>query len=197
MGPYTANPPLAALSEQVVCREMIFAASATTRGASNKGQNIANIDYAIGVLGGGRGKGGYQVPQSCSPQLSAEPRLGAGLGEISLSPLAHWIARIDQERDFRGARNNFPEDFAVAIILAIALLAWENTTHVPSNPGPSGTPGSTARDQDPPVRLFVLALNAGSLQCVEKGKTAFPITVKPGAAPRRLRRCWPNENGAE
>ena len=47
------------------------------------------------------------------------------------------------------------------------------------------------------VRLFVLALNAGSLQCVEKGKTAFPITVKPGAAPRRLRRCWPNENGAE
>jgi hypothetical protein len=26
---------------------------------------------------------------------------------------------------------------AVAIILAIAVLAWENTTHVPSNPGPS------------------------------------------------------------
>jgi len=39
---------------------------------------------------------------------------------------------------------------AVAIILAIAVLAWENTTHVPSNPGPSGTPGSTTRDQTPP-----------------------------------------------
>jgi cell division protein FtsN len=39
---------------------------------------------------------------------------------------------------------------AVAVILAIAALAWENTTHVPSNPGPSGTPGSTVRDQTPP-----------------------------------------------
>jgi hypothetical protein len=39
---------------------------------------------------------------------------------------------------------------AAAIILAIAALAWENTTHVPSNPGPSGTPGSTVRDQTPP-----------------------------------------------
>jgi hypothetical protein len=39
---------------------------------------------------------------------------------------------------------------AVAIILAIAALAWDNTTHVPSNPGPSGTPGSTVRDQTPP-----------------------------------------------
>jgi hypothetical protein len=39
---------------------------------------------------------------------------------------------------------------AVAIILAIAALAWENTSHVPSNPGPSGTPGSTVRDETPP-----------------------------------------------
>jgi hypothetical protein len=39
---------------------------------------------------------------------------------------------------------------AVVIILAIAALAWESITHVPSNPGPSGTPGSTVRDQTPP-----------------------------------------------
>ena len=47
------------------------------------------------------------------------------------------------------------------------------------------------------VRLFVLALNAGSLQRVENGQDRFPRTVKPGTAPRRLRRSWPNENGAE
>jgi hypothetical protein len=45
------------------------------------------------------------------------------------------------------------------------------------------------------VRLFVPALNAGSLQRVENGQDRFPSTVKPGAAPGRLRRCWPNENG--
>jgi hypothetical protein len=39
---------------------------------------------------------------------------------------------------------------AAAIVLAIAALAWENITHVPSNPGPSGTAGSTVRDQTPP-----------------------------------------------
>ena len=39
---------------------------------------------------------------------------------------------------------------AGAIILAIAALAWENTAHVPINPGPSGTPGSTVQDQTPP-----------------------------------------------
>lgn len=41
---------------------------------------------------------------------------------------------------------------AVALILAVAILTggpW-NTTHVPSNPGPSGTPGSTAVNQTPP-----------------------------------------------
>ena len=40
----------------------------------------------------------------------------------------------------------------VAIVLALAILTggpW-NTGHVASNPGPSGTPGSTAVDQTPP-----------------------------------------------
>jgi hypothetical protein len=36
-----------------------------------------------------------------------------------------------------------------AFVLALAILAW-NTAHVASNPGPSGTPGSTAVDQTPP-----------------------------------------------
>jgi hypothetical protein len=41
---------------------------------------------------------------------------------------------------------------AVAFILAVAILTWGpgNITHVPPNPGPSGTPGSTTLDQTPP-----------------------------------------------
>jgi hypothetical protein len=40
----------------------------------------------------------------------------------------------------------------VALILALAILTWGpwNTTHVASNPGPSGIPGSTALDRTPP-----------------------------------------------
>jgi hypothetical protein len=44
--------------------------------------------------------------------------------------------------------------FAViaVVMLAVAILTWGpwNTEHVASNPGPSGTPGSTALDQTPP-----------------------------------------------
>jgi hypothetical protein len=44
--------------------------------------------------------------------------------------------------------------FAVVVgfILAVAVLTWGpwNTEHVASNPGPSGTPGSTELDQTPP-----------------------------------------------
>jgi hypothetical protein len=41
---------------------------------------------------------------------------------------------------------------AVAFILTVAILTWGpwNTTHVASNPGPSGTPGSTVLNQTPP-----------------------------------------------
>jgi hypothetical protein len=40
----------------------------------------------------------------------------------------------------------------VAFILAVAILTWGpwNTVHVASNPGPSGTPGSTELDPTPP-----------------------------------------------
>ena len=39
-----------------------------------------------------------------------------------------------------------------AFILLFALMVWGpwNTPHVASNPGPSGTPGSTAVDKAPP-----------------------------------------------
>ena len=39
-----------------------------------------------------------------------------------------------------------------AFVLALAILAWGpwNTAHVESNPGPSGTPGSTAVERTPP-----------------------------------------------
>jgi hypothetical protein len=41
---------------------------------------------------------------------------------------------------------------AAAFIVVLAILTWGpwNTTHVASNPGPSGTPGSTTRDPTPP-----------------------------------------------
>jgi hypothetical protein len=34
------------------------------------------------------------------------------------------------------------------------------------------------------------------LQSVGKSKAGFPRTVKPGAAPGRVKRRWPNEYGA-
>ena len=39
-----------------------------------------------------------------------------------------------------------------AFVLAMMILAWGpwNTAHVASNPGPSGTPGSTVVDKTPP-----------------------------------------------
>jgi hypothetical protein len=44
--------------------------------------------------------------------------------------------------------------FAViaVVMLAVAILTWgpRNTEHVASNPGPSGTPGSTVLDRAPP-----------------------------------------------
>ena len=39
-----------------------------------------------------------------------------------------------------------------AFVLALVILTWApwNPPHVASNPGPSGTPGSTAVDRTPP-----------------------------------------------
>ena len=59
-----------------------------------------------------------------------------------------------QDRQDREGSTNF-RTFAVvaaAFILAVAILTWEpwSTTHVPYNPGPSGTPGSTTLNQTPP-----------------------------------------------
>ena len=39
---------------------------------------------------------------------------------------------------------------AVVFILGVVALSWESTTHIDTNPGPSGTPGSTALEQTPP-----------------------------------------------
>jgi hypothetical protein len=54
-------------------------------------------------------------------------------------------------QDWEGSFRRFAV-IAVAFILAVAILTrgpW-NTTHIAPNPGPSGTPGSTALDQIPP-----------------------------------------------
>ena len=54
-------------------------------------------------------------------------------------------------RDNQGSLRRFALIVA-ALILAVAILTWGpwNITHIPSNPGPSGTPGSTALNQTPP-----------------------------------------------
>jgi hypothetical protein len=41
---------------------------------------------------------------------------------------------------------------AAAVIVLLGLLLWGpwNSSHVASNPGPSGTPGSTAAHETPP-----------------------------------------------
>ena len=53
----------------------------------------------------------------------------------------------------------------VVVMLAVAILNWGrwSNEHVASNPGPSGTPGSTVRDQTPPP--------AGDLSGTTTGKS--------------------------
>jgi hypothetical protein len=61
--------------------------------------------------------------------------------------------RDSQDRHGREGSIGFEHSvIALAFILAVAILTWGpwNTTHVAPNPGPSGTPGSTALDQTPP-----------------------------------------------
>ena len=54
-------------------------------------------------------------------------------------------------RDWAGSLRSFAL-IAVAFVLAVAIVTWGpwNTTHIPPNPGPSGTPGSTVLDEVPP-----------------------------------------------
>src|SRR5260370_51507 len=58
---------------------------------------------------------------------------------------------------------------AVAFMLAVAIILWGpwSTEHVASNPGPSGTPGSTALDQTPPPA-------ASPLSGTTTGETFWP-----------------------
>jgi len=55
-------------------------------------------------------------------------------------------------QDWEGSFRRFAV-IAGAFILAVAILTWGpwNTTHVASNPGPSGTSGSTVLNQTPPA----------------------------------------------
>ena len=77
------------------------------------GQRIAKNNNGIGVPGCRRGKGDVQIIR-CGRIYYREShtqfpgRLGQFLGYCQ--PV-HWIARIDQERNCRCARNQFPEDF--------------------------------------------------------------------------------------
>jgi hypothetical protein len=57
--------------------------------------------------------------------------------------------RQDQERHVSGGTIAI---MVAAFVLALVILTWApwNPQHVASNPGPSGTPGSTAVDRTPP-----------------------------------------------
>jgi hypothetical protein len=54
-------------------------------------------------------------------------------------------------QDWEGSMRGFVA-VAVTFVMAIAIVTWGpwNATHVASNPGPSGTPGSTVLDRTPP-----------------------------------------------
>jgi hypothetical protein len=53
-----------------------------------------------------------------------------------------------------------------AFIFVFAILVWGpgNITHVESNPGPSGTPGSTTVDQTPPPAASPGETTTGSVR---------------------------------
>jgi hypothetical protein len=57
--------------------------------------------------------------------------------------------RQDRERPISGGTIVI---MVVAFVLALVVLTWApwNPQHVASNPGPSGTPGSTAVERTPP-----------------------------------------------
>lgn len=59
--------------------------------------------------------------------------------------------RDGQNRDGTAGRQTIGL-IAAAVIVVLGLLLWGpwNSSHVASNPGPSGTPGSTAADKTPP-----------------------------------------------
>jgi hypothetical protein len=59
--------------------------------------------------------------------------------------------RDGQNRDGTAGRQTIAM-VAAAVIVVLGLLLWgpSNSSHVASNPGPSGTPGSTAADKTPP-----------------------------------------------
>src|SRR6266403_2639478 len=77
------------------------------------GQSIAKNIYCIGVLACGRGKGDVQFLRRGrlyhrEDHAQFRGRLGQLLGYYQ--PV-NWIARIDQDCNFRGGRNHFPQYF--------------------------------------------------------------------------------------
>jgi hypothetical protein len=82
-------------------------------GALNNGERIAKNNHCIGTLRGSGGKGGIE--------LLGLGRLNYGQSHaqfpgcagylLGLCQPVHGVARINQDRNFRGARNEFREDF--------------------------------------------------------------------------------------
>src|SRR5258706_9841900 len=77
------------------------------------GQRIAKDIYCIGVLGCGRGKGDVQfLRRGRLYYRESHAQVPGRLGQlIGYYQPVNWIARIDQDRNFRGGRNHFPQYF--------------------------------------------------------------------------------------
>jgi hypothetical protein len=79
-------------------------------------------------------------------------------------PSSNVEKRMRNNHDRKGSINGGTlAIIAAAFVLALAVLTWGpwNTNHVASNPGPSGTPGSTAIDQTPPPAASPSATTTG------------------------------------
>jgi hypothetical protein len=59
---------------------------------------------------------------------------------------------MQDDQDSKGRTNGATLAVIGAFVVALAILAWApwNPGHVASNPGPSGTAGSTVVEQTPP-----------------------------------------------
>ena len=76
-------------------------------------ERIAKNNHCIGALGRGGGKGGIELlGRSRLDYRESHAKVSGGAGYLlGQHQPVHGVARIDQDRNFRGARNQFPEDF--------------------------------------------------------------------------------------
>jgi hypothetical protein len=73
---------------------------------------------------------------------------------------------MPDSQDQNGSTRNRTLAVIAAFVFALLILAWGpwNTRHVDSNPGPSGTPGSTAVESTPPPAASPSGTTTGTVR---------------------------------